>query len=347
MLNLVVLALVLPAVLSRVAFDFNNQGLYEGITIEDLKEIHELNALTKKLEESPESFQRPLQSTITISEKDVSFFITNTNLAQKQEVLLAEANKITSLSSFRTDLKTIFLIHGWHNDIDCNLVKRVGQAYLKVANVNLVIVNWAGLASQLYLEAYSAVPQVGAYAGQFISNISATYNYPLDWISLVGHSLGAHIGGYAGKTTKGLVHSITGLDPAGPLYLQSNQNDRLSENDARYVQSIHTDSSLLGVNFDVGHADYWPNGGRSQPGCGMDLDGVCAHGRSYDYFAESLTSDRFVARLCDSYSVYTNGACKTKKAVVMGGPEVNTTIYGTYYLQTNSTSPYALGNVDL
>lgn len=74
----------------------------------------------------------------------------------------------------------------------------------------------------------------------------------------------------------------------------------------------------------MGHADYYPNGGKSQPGCGVDLTGSCSHGRAYNFYAESLTSDKFVSRKCDSYSSFSKGSCSTNAASSMGMFNVDT-----------------------
>lgn len=107
---------------------------------------------------------------------------------------------------------------------------------------------------------------------------------------------------------------FAGLDPAGPLFSNNNKDNRIDETDANFVQIIHTNDGRLGYRGRLGHADYYPNGGRSQPGCGVDLTGSCAHSRSYAYYAESLKSDRFLAKNCDSYNDFTNGICRNKKS---------------------------------
>lgn len=89
--------------------------------------------------------------------------------------------------------------------------------------------------------------------------------------------------------------------------------------DAKYVQAIHTNGGTLGCTFSVGHSDYWPNGGKSQPGCVADLTGVCAHNRVYSLYSESLGSNNFVSRHCDSYTRYSTGLCKNGKTSHMGG----------------------------
>ncbi|XP_066247592.1 phospholipase A1-like [Euwallacea similis] len=334
-----------PAVvLGRAPYSLTNDET--GIALADAKEIETLVALTKKIEESGGVLSLN-SSPLQISEEDVSFYICNRNDQTPTKILFSEAAKITEISVFDINLPTVFIIHGWHNTYQSSFPTKLGDAYLKEVDVNLVIVNWDDIAASLYVHASSSVGPIGQYTGQFIKNISAAYKYALNKVSIVGHSLGAHIAGFAGKETEGKLHSITGLDTAGPLFFKNNPNGRLNQGDAQYVQAVHTNAGFLGVNYDIGDADYWPNGGKSQPGCGVDLTGSCSHGRSFLYFIEAVHSKEFIAKFCDSYSDYTEGQCKRAETAVMGGAAVNVTVDGTFYLETNSESPYALGDIDL
>lgn len=63
---------------------------------------------------------------------------------------------------------------------------------------------------------------------------------------------------------------ITGLDPAGPSWNGNPADQRLSPDDAVFVDAIHTDGNLLGYGDRLADADYFPNGGTaSQNGCGF------------------------------------------------------------------------------
>jgi pancreatic triacylglycerol lipase len=87
-------------------------------------------------------------------------------------------------------------------------------------------------------------------------------------VSLIGHSLGAHISGAAGKRVQnGRINTIVGLDPAGPLFDANNPVNRLDRNDAEYVEIVHTDTASFGIAFPIGDADFYPNGGTGMPGC--------------------------------------------------------------------------------
>lgn len=93
-------------------------------------------------------------------------------------------------------------------------------------------------------------------------------------LTIVAHSLGCHITGRAAKQLKstlendaGKIGVIVGLDPASVLYDYFETEKRLSETDADYVQVIHTDSGHYSFEYPLGHADFYPNGGKNQPGC--------------------------------------------------------------------------------
>lgn len=90
-------------------------------------------------------------------------------------------------------------------------------------------------------------------------------------VHILGHSLGAHIAGFAGAKVAGAIGRITGMDPAGPLYefpLLRESRGRLDPTDAVFVDIIHTCAGAAGFVEAIGHVDFYPNGGTfNQPGC--------------------------------------------------------------------------------
>lgn len=74
----------------------------------------------------------------------------------------------------------------------------------------------------------------------------------------------------AGKKVRtGKIRKIIGLDPATPLFSLNKPDERLDSHDAIYVETIQT--SKLGFFDPLGTVSFYPNGGRSQPGCGWDI----------------------------------------------------------------------------
>lgn len=89
-------------------------------------------------------------------------------------------------------------------------------------------------------------------------------------LNLIGHSLGAHIAGLAGKKLISFekIGAIVGLDPAAVLFNVNESEYRLAHTDAEYVQVIHTDTDggrlALGIDEPLGHGWYFPENKNSK-----------------------------------------------------------------------------------
>ncbi|XP_063914906.1 pancreatic triacylglycerol lipase-like isoform X2 [Zophobas morio] len=265
----------------------------------------------------------------TRSNQDSPFTITN--------------NDINSLSSSNFDPKkvSIFVSHGWNNNRGSSVNTLIKEAIFGNYDINLFIVDWSGPANEFYLTAKSSVVPVGEIIGQFINSIQDTYGLDGSSFVLIGHSLGAHVAGSAGATVTKKVANIIGLDPAGPLFTLDHPEERLDVSDAQFVEVVHTDGNLLGFASSIGDVDYFPNGGMSQPGCGIDLAGTCAHGKAYRYMAEALTRGPvFKAHLCSDWTQFQAGSCNNNQLGVMGEVQITTTTLGDYFLETNADEPF-------
>ena len=62
------------------------------------------------------------------------------------------------------------------------------------------------------------------------------------------------------------------MDPPGKYFEGKPSDARLDSSDAQFVDVIHTDSDVNGLEQPLGHLDFYPNGGDDQKGCGV-LDG--------------------------------------------------------------------------
>lgn len=87
----------------------------------------------------------------------------------------------------------------------------ITAAFLAVADVNVIVVDWNRLANSLYNVAVRGVPDVGNHLGRFLiwlfNNAGGNWNQ----LHLVGFSLGAHIVGNAGRAIGGRASRVTGI----------------------------------------------------------------------------------------------------------------------------------------
>ncbi|XP_034185024.1 pancreatic triacylglycerol lipase isoform X2 [Osmia lignaria lignaria] len=187
-------------------------------------------------------------------------------------------------------------------------------------------------------------------------------------------SLGAHVAGCASEILKKrniLLGRITGLDPASPFFrnhLFREKSRKLDATDAQLVDIIHTDGSEdfadgFGLLKPLGHIDFFPNGGREQPGC-VDVKNsvvvshlneemltkeiACSHLRAWSLFLESMhmtnESCKFNAWPCpQGRNSYINGICFPMESTMWSqemGYNANLGPLGIYYLPTREEEPF-------
>jgi len=232
-------------------------------------------------------------------------------------------------------LKTKFVIHGFVHNALKKWVLDIKDAMLRVENLNVITVDWSKGNGFPYTQATANTQIVGAEIAKLIKTMISTKNAKAGDFQLIGHSLGSHISGYAGSRVPGLGR-ITGLDPAGPYFEYTDPIVRLDPTDAVFVDNLHTDGTAnlqlgLGLMQALGHADFFPNGGKNQPGCGgtsdkllgaifnmaiLSVEGVedtlaCSHSAAYHYFLDSIESDKckYNAYQCNKKEDFDNGLC--------------------------------------
>jgi pancreatic triacylglycerol lipase len=211
---------------------------------------------------------------------------------------------------------------------------------------NVIVADWSvGANTSSYFPAVNRTTQAGVVIAEFCDFLATEVGIDYDTISLVGHSLGAYVSGMAGKNTRhGKIHTIHGLDPAGPCFSMDRPNERLDSDDARYVENIVTNGGKYGFYEPIGTATFYPNWGSSQPGC---RDGIsCSHARAYELFAESLyPNSSFKSVQCKDFSEILNATCTTSGPdITMGGEPSNWgQAKGVYFLRTNSAPPFSMG----
>jgi hypothetical protein len=250
--------------------------------------------------------------------------------------------------------------HGFSSSYTSGSSGAIKQAFIDrdyPTNVNVVLVDWQSLAAAPWYDiAAEGTRLVGQKSAYLLSWLVRNGFTTKDKIHFGGHSLGAHVAGFAGADFQTLqggdkLPRITGLDPALPGFGVVEDDSRIDPTDAEFVDIIHTASGTLfegqlGFLEPRGHLDFYPNKGKNQPGC-VELVGECSHNRCYQYFGESVQSDSFTACKCndDAWDPDTNDkftSCDCSKGSVKMG-EWTSRASGVYYLTTNSRSPFAQG----
>lgn len=291
------------------------------------------------------SYQTEIAPQFT-AENDVFFMLyTNRNPTDGQRIG-HDANGIRN-SNFNPGAPTRFVIHGWNNDHKSNVNILITAAYLKNGEFNVIVVDWGAGANTIdYIAARNRINDVARFTASFVDYLQDNGFISIGNLLIAGHSLGGHTAGITGKlVSRGKVKTIIGLDPAGPLFSTGSPAERISYDDASYVEIHHTNGWTLGFGEPLGQADFFPNFGKSQPGCGIDLTGSCAHSRAPEFFAESITSTiGFVSQRCTSFAEVDKGTCTPYGGTAkMGGEPPNSGLTGYFYASTNSASPFARG----
>lgn len=166
---------------------------------------------------------------------------------------------------------TIVFIHGWitflsKSDSESGEFTSIVGAYKKFHpnRFNLVVVNWDGgsIVYPMNYIRFNVAPKVAEFLDEKLGwNEKAWRN-----LKIIGHSLGAHLAGFIGKSVKrGKVGTIIGLDVAsmngetlnyelalmsifpGPGYEGTAEKDRLAKNDANYTECIITNRLCFGM----------------------------------------------------------------------------------------------------
>lgn len=268
----------------------------------------------------------------------IRFFLLNDDSCYSgQELILLDMDSILN-SNFNSSNPVTFLVHGFQSNRNSMMNKRINAAYRLRGKTNIIVVEWFSGSNNNpfeYNKISANLKPFGRQLALFIDFLNRVHKKMFDVTTVVGHSLGAHIAGIAGKhVLKGKIDTIIGLDPAGPQFSLNLPNDRLNAGDANYVQVIHTDDKL-GFPEPIGDADFYPHGGEFQPDCSpfMQADSslaltiadfrkkICSHSKAWQYFAESIESNQFMGIQCSGsfQKILVDGCKPTGLTMIMGG----------------------------
>jgi len=281
--------------------------------------------------------------------RDVRILLqTRQNMMNPQQLQFRNLQSVLS-SNYNPNRPTRVLIHGFWEDDTSDINTETAAELLRYYDFNVILIDWSeGSRTINYFAAAGRVPTVGAFTASYLDFLHENSMLDFNRLSVIGFSLGAHIAGMTGKNVRrGRIQYIVGLDPAGPLFSTRNPESRIDAADGVYVECIHTNGPTLliiglGIGAAICDADYWPNGGQSQPGC---LLNTCSHLRAVDFYVESISNNRFHALGCPDPDDISSRRCIIYPGEWMGGENMffNKVGRGSFLLETNRSSPFARG----
>ncbi|XP_046392635.1 phospholipase A1 2-like isoform X1 [Ischnura elegans] len=269
-----------------------------------------------------------------------SFFL-HTRGNPRREILRVMPDGRVNSNYYDPKKDTKFIIHGFLGSRTNEWIEEMTSALLEWDDIHVIVVDWFQAASVAYPQAAANTAIVGREIARLINALIDSYGGDLDHFHLIGHSLGSHVAGYAGAALHGLGR-ISGMDPAGPLFVEASKDRRLDAGDAKFVDVIHSDKECLGTRMAWGHIDFYPNGGGKQPGCAAtslamrmenNIEGTlsaldaafCSHFRAVRFYIESIRDSppktktnnaspynpecHFIGVLCNTYTDYLQGTC--------------------------------------
>ncbi|KAH9523776.1 Pancreatic lipase- protein 2 [Bulinus truncatus] len=282
----------------------------------------------------------------------------------------------TSITSSRiaSNQPIKILVHGFLQYGSMEFLVNMTRALLQNSPMNVIVVDWGSGAGFPYSRAVANARLVAAQTARLLRVIFQVTGSSPDSVHLIGHSLGAHVAGYVGTIIQD-ISRITGLDPAQPNFSGLQPVVRLDPSDASFVDVIHTDAvpydtvKGYGIIEPVGHIDFYPNGGRDQPGCleessvfGFVRDVVsngitnaevhlsCSHERSAELFTASIPREgqpvvcQFTSYPCSSDESFWRGECHhcgNRPCPTMGyQADLYFRSRGTFYLNTTVSHPF-------
>ncbi|XP_055386436.1 lipase member H-A [Condylostylus longicornis] len=283
----------------------------------------------------------------------IQFYLYTRRTQEVPEFLDVLDDNALFFTHFNPTHPTKIIIHGFGGGRNLSPSPNIREAYFSIGEYNIIIVDYGNAVKEPCLSQMDWSPRFGSLCiAQLVKYLN---RHPRgvrpDDLHFIGYSVGAHIAGLVANyltPQEGKIGRITGLDPTIFFYAGTNNSRDLDPGDAHFVDVLHTGAGILGQWHSTGHADFYVNGGTSQPGCAsasLFQTLACDHTKVTPYFIESITTQvGFYAGPCPNLFTYLIGWCEPKPSdYVLMGEHVSKKARGVYYVTTNPSPPYARG----
>ncbi|KAM7350114.1 vitellogenin-3-like isoform 1-T2 [Cochliomyia hominivorax] len=255
---------------------------------------------------------------------------------------LLNASEMWTSKEFKPKNKVVLLVTGWTTTTGNDpTIDMFAKAYSCRGGVNFVALDAASFIKTLSTWSSFNTEALGMHIADGLTQLAEIV--PVENIHLIGHSLGAHVVGAAGRhfelKTKKTIPRITGLDPAKPCFNEGESLSGLWRGDADFIDVIHSNPGILGERDPLGDIDFYPGGlNPLSPGC---VGISCAHARSCHYYAETIypgNEKNFMGTRCRSLTLLREGKCPGKEVPM--GYAVPTNVKGNYFIEVRANAPF-------
>uniref|UniRef100_A0A1B0FPJ2 Lipase domain-containing protein n=2 Tax=Glossina morsitans morsitans TaxID=37546 RepID=A0A1B0FPJ2_GLOMM len=247
---------------------------------------------------------------------------------------------------------TTFAIHGVFDSENFEEYEVIKDTKLEIEDSNVIVVDYRYLTYHFFPDLRNASTIASVVTDSVTELFVLLHNiFDLDFekVHVVGFCLGGQIAGFLGQsiyeTFNKKIERITALDPLGVLYFSTTPaSERLSADDAVYVEVIHTNAGQFGFSSPCGHADYYPNGGTTQPGCEVN-ETRCSHRRAYELIPNMWIpkeENEFIVSKCGSHVNIQPEYCRWLN-LLMGDLQQNPLPLGIFYVETIADEPFGKG----
>ncbi|KYN32701.1 Venom phospholipase A1 [Trachymyrmex septentrionalis] len=239
----------------------------------------------------------------------------------------------------------VFLVHGFTSYANSSHIRDLAMQLKHKYTVFALDWSQGACTEGLPILKFTAYPSAVINTreiGHLLANHTVTLikqcGVPLENIIYIGHSLGAHVCGFAGKNIQKIglqIKLIIGADPAMPLFKINKCEEKLCKSDATFVTILHT--SDLGLSDQMGNLDLYFNGGHIQPKCGINFM-PCSHSRAITYMADIFKNKCGFPGVPNSSSSYPDS--NTTDCIVMNSNilDYNNSMEGKYYVFVDKDS---------